>query len=189
MRSLVREILQVALLALVIFFALYFVVQNFRINGTSMEPNLDNGQFILVNKTAYWFNRDPQRGDVVVFQAPELPPGEPEVDRIKRVIALPGETVEIKSDGTIYITLPGERTSHPLEEPYITQQPITHFGPYTVPPEHYFVLGDNRIVSYDSRAWGTVPRDKIIGKAWLIIWGIDDWGRVPNYRLAVDDVR
>lgn len=184
MRSLVREVIQLVLLALVIFFALHFLVQSFRIDGTSMEPNLQNSQFILVNKTAYWFG-DPQRGDIIILSSLD----EPKVDRIKRVIALPGETIEIKGDGTVYITRPGETIGRPLEEPYITHHSGKYFPPQTVPLEHYFVLGDNRSVSYDSRAWGTVPRDNIIGKAWLIIWGIGDWGRVPNYPLAIDGVR
>ncbi|MFC1963225.1 signal peptidase I [Chloroflexota bacterium] len=185
MKSIIREILQIVVLALIIFFALQFLVQTFRIEGASMMPNLKNDQFILVNKISYRFG-DPQRGDIVIFHAPELSEEGPQVDRIKRVIALPGETIEIKRDGTVYITLLGETVAHHLEEPYITPSPIQAFPPYTVPEDEYFVLGDNREYSYDSRGWGTVPRDEIVGKAWLIIWGIGDWGGAPNYPLSID---
>ncbi len=98
MRTFIRETLQVVLLALVIFFAIHFMVQNFRIEQTSMQPNLHEGQYVLVNKTAYWFGHNPRRGDVIIFQVPDQP------DRVKRVIGLPGETVEVKPDGTVYIT-------------------------------------------------------------------------------------
>lgn len=176
MRFIIREILQILLLALVIFFALHFLVQNFRIDGPSMEPSLYTDQFILVNKTAYWFHRNPQRGDIIVFHAPD----NSQYDRIKRVIGLPGETIEVKRDGTIYID------GILQEEPYISQ-PGGKSGTWKeVPADHYFVLGDNRSSSYDSRAWGTVSRENIIGKAWLIIWPMGDWGFAPNYSLAVE---
>jgi signal peptidase I len=171
MRTLIRETLQVILLALVIFFAIHFMIQNFRIDGTSMEPNLHNSEYVIVNKTAYWFGHNPQRGDVIVFQAPD----QPQNDRVKRVIGLPGETVEVKPDGTVYIN------GHQLEEPYVaTHHSGASYGPKVVPEGEYFVMGDNRSVSYDSREGGPVPRNKIIGKAWLIIWPLRDWGFVPN---------
>jgi len=176
MKSIIREILQIALLALVVFFALHFMVQNFRIEGTSMEPNLHDRQYVLVNRTAFWFGRDPSRGDVIVFEAPDQPWN----DRIKRVIGLPGETVTVKSDGTVYID------GQPLEEPYLTSQnPRDNYGTWEVPEDEYFVMGDNRSVSYDSRRGGPVPRGNIIGKAWLIIWPLGDWGGVPNYTLEL----
>ena len=178
MKSIIREILQIVLLALVIFFALHFLVQNYRIVGPSMEPGVHSDQFVLVNKTAYWFG-NPHRGDVVVLRAFEEFSEEVDVDRIKRVIGLPGETVEIKEDGTVYID------GSPLEEPYVSPRPGGRSGTWEVPPEHYFVLGDNRSVSYDSRAWGTVPRGKIIGKAWIIIWPLGDWGFAPNRSVTL----
>ena len=182
MRFVVRELLQVALLALVIFFVLHLLVQTFRIDGESMEPNLHNGKFLLVNKTAYWFHKNPQRGDVIIFRAPD----QPKVDRIKRVIALPGETIEIKADGTVYITPEGESVAKPLKETYLDNLASRPLPPFKVPPKQYFVLGDNRGRSFDSREWGTVPRENIIGKAWLVIWGISDWGGAPNYSLSLD---
>lgn len=170
LKSLFIEVLEIFLLALVIFFAIHFMVQNFRIDGTSMEPNLRDGQYILVNKTAYWFNRNPQRGDVIVFEAPD----QPKLDRVKRVIGLAGETVEVKSDGSVYIN------GAFLEEPYLPENHAGASGIWTVPEGQYFVMGDNRRVSYDSREVGPVPKDKIIGKAWIIIWPIGDWGFAPN---------
>ena len=180
MRTLIRETLQVILLALVIFFAIHFMIQNFRIDGTSMEPNVHNGEYVIVNKTAYWFGHDPHRGDVVVFQAPD----QPQNDRVKRVIGLPGETVEVTGDGTVYITnIDGIRSK--LEEPYLPSHHSGTSGTWTVPEDEYFVMGDNRSVSYDSREVGPVPRDKIIGKAWLIVWPIRDWGFAPNQSLEL----
>jgi len=175
MRTLIRETLQVILLALVIFFAIHFMIQNFRIDGTSMEPNVHNGEYVIVNKTAYWFGHDPQRGDVVVFQAPD----QPQNDRVKRVIGLPGETVEVRSDGTVYVN--GQQ----LEEPYLPSHHSGTSGTWTVPEDEYFVMGDNRSVSYDSREGGPVPRSNIIGKAWLIIWPLHDWGWAPNRTIIM----
>jgi signal peptidase I len=175
MRTLIRETLQVILLALVIFFAIHFMIQNFRIDGTSMEPNVHNGEYVIVNKTAYWFGHNPQRGDVVVFQAPD----QPQNDRVKRVIGLPGETVEVRSDGTVYVN--GQQ----LEEPYLPSHHSGTSGTWTVPEDEYFVMGDNRSVSYDSREGGPVPRSNIIGKAWLIIWPLHDWGWAPNRSIVM----
>jgi len=173
MRTLIRETLQVILLALVIFFAIHFMIQNFRIDGTSMEPNVHNGEYVIVNKTAYWFGHNPSRGDVIIFQVPDQP------DRIKRVIGLPGETVEMKPDGTVYIN--GQQ----LEEPYLPSHHSGTSGIWTVPENEYFVMGDNRSVSYDSREGGPVQRSNIIGKAWLIIWPLHDWGWAPNRTIVM----
>jgi len=175
MKSIIREVLQIALLALVVFFALHFMVQNFRIEGTSMEPNLHDRQYVIVNKTAYWFGRDPSRGDVVVFEAPDQPWN----DRIKRVIGLPGETVTVKKNGDVYID-DGDGAEK-LDEPYIASSyPNNTYGTWQVPEDYYFVMGDNRGVSYDSRRGGSVPIGNIIGKAWLVIWPPGDWGGAPN---------
>jgi len=180
MRTLIRETLQVILLALVIFFAIHFMIQNFRIDGTSMEPNVHNGEYVIVNKTAYWFGHNPRRGDVVVFQAPD----QPQNDRVKRVIGLPGETVEATGDGAVYVTdIDGNRFK--LEEPYLPSHHSGTSGTWTVPEDEYFVMGDNRSVSYDSREGGPVPRGNIIGKAWLIIWPLHDWGWAPNHSIVM----
>jgi signal peptidase I len=175
MRTLIRETLQVILLALVIFFAIHFMIQNFRIDGTSMEPNIHNGEYVIVNKTAYWFGHNPQRGDVIIFNAPD----QPQNDRVKRVIGLPGDVVEVRGDGTVYVN--GQQ----LEEPYLPPHHSGTSGTWTVPEDEYFVMGDNRSVSYDSREGGPVPRSNIIGKAWLIIWPLHDWGWAPNRSIVM----
>ncbi|MDY6892202.1 MAG: signal peptidase I [Chloroflexota bacterium] len=182
MRAAIRETLQIVVLALIIFLILHLMVQNFRIEGTSMEANLHDHQYVLVNKTAYWFGSNPTRGDIIVFEAPD----QPDFDRIKRVIGLPGETVEVKGDGTVYITFAGETTSTILKEPYISYIGGKS-GTWVVPQDHYFVMGDNRGRSYDSRSGGAVPKGNIIGKAWLIIWPINDWGTAPNFSLMPGD--
>jgi signal peptidase I len=140
-----------------------------------MEPNVHNGEYVIVNKTAYWFGHNPQRGDVVVFQAPD----QPQNDRVKRVIGLPGDKVEVRSDGTVYVN--GQQ----LEEPYLPPHHSGTSGTWTVPEDEYFVMGDNRSVSYDSREGGPVPRSNIIGKAWLIIWPLHDWGWAPNRSIVM----
>lgn len=176
MRPVLREILPILLLAVVAVLVLHFILQNFRIEGSSMQPNLHTGQYVLVNKTAYWFGRDPSRGDIIVCHAPtEANSGG---DWIKRVIGLPGETIEVKRDGTVYID--GDQ----LDEPYLeSADPSNKFGTWTVPEDHYFVIGDNRANSFDSRSVSDplgIPRKNIIGKAWLIIWPIGNWGFAPN---------
>lgn len=138
-RPILRELIQIVLLALVVFFALHTLVQNFRIEGTSMEPNLHNKQFTLVNKAAYWFGNNPSRGDVIVFHY-HYDNGT-SVDRIKRVIGLPGETVEIRESAGSYRVFIDEQR---IDEPYLASY---HYGPaghWTVPEDHYFVMGDNR---------------------------------------------
>lgn len=145
-----------------------YVVQAFKVQGTSMSPELADGERILVNKLLYRF-WDIHRDDVVVFWYPE----DPDLSFIKRVIGLPGETVEIRS-GTVYVD--GKR----LEEDYVSTANADHrsFPALTIRPGHYFVLGDNRKGSNDSRSWGLVPQKYIYGKAVLKIWPIGDVGLV-----------
>lgn len=170
---LLREIVETVVLSLVIFLLIRQVVQNYRIESHSMEPNFYEGQFILVNKLAYKLGT-PERGDVIVFHNP----ANPEEDYIKRVIALPGDTLQIR-DQTVYIN--GE----PLEEPY-PQNPITPgtvFGPVVIEPDHLFVMGDNRPNSQDSRRFGQLPEDLIVGRAWIRVWPFSEFGLVKHYDL------
>jgi signal peptidase I len=167
-RSIVRELFETAVLTILIFLAIRVVVQNFRIEGQSMEPTLHAGQYLIVNKAVYWLH-PPERGDIIVFEYPKSP----DRDFIKRVIGLPGEEVEIR-DGAVYIN--GKR----LYEPYIRAPSRRSFGPRVVGPDEYFVRGDNRPNSSDSRTWGMLPRKYIIGKAWLSYWPPETWGFVPN---------
>lgn len=176
MRAFLREILGALILAVVIFFLLQATVQSFIVVGASMEPSFKEGQRLLTNKVVYKFY-EPERGDVIVFH----PTNNRRVDYIKRIIGLPGESVEIKQ-GTVYIHKNGNVLL--LDEPYIKQPPSRDFRGDIIPEDEYFVLGDNRNNSNDSRNGWTVLRQNIIGKAWLKIWPPDEWGLVANYPLA-----
>ncbi len=171
MRTFLREIIGTAVLAVVIFVLLQTVFQTFIVVGSSMEPSFHWTQRLLVNKTVYHF-QEPERGDVIVLQ----PVGNRNVDYIKRIIALPGDTVEIK-DEVVYVN------DLPLDEPYIKEPPRYTLSQIRIPDDNYFVLGDNRNNSNDSHNGWLVPRDNIVGKAWLSIWPPDEWGLAPNYPL------
>jgi signal peptidase I len=199
MKGTVRDVLETLVLTLVIFLLVRSVVQNFRVEGRSMEPTLHSGQYLLVNKAIYWnidvdllkrlfpfirwpenphsraiyLFQPPQRGDIIVFRYPR----DPSRDFIKRVIAVPGEVVEVRQ-GRVFVN------GTPLEEYYINDQPAYQWGPQRLPPDHYFVLGDNRNASSDSHVWGPVPKDYIIGKAWLSYWPPDQFGFLPDRVLA-----
>ena len=164
-----RESVETAVLALLIFLLMRVVVQNFRIEGYSMEPNLHQGQYLIVNKAVYRWLHPPERGDIIVFEYPRAP----DRDFIKRVIGLPGEKVEIRN-GVVYIN------DEPLPEPYLDNKGHGNFPPTVLGPDQYFVLGDNRDNSSDSRMWGPLPRDRIIGKAWVSYWPPRMWGRIPD---------
>jgi len=176
MKTFIREILGALILAGVIFFTLQITIQSFVIVGPSMQPGLQPDQRLLISKVAYAFH-EPERGDVIVFHSPD---GQQD-DYIKRVIALPGESVEIE-EGIVYIHQNGN--VYPLDEPYIKEPPNHDFQGGTIPEDEYFVLGDNRNNSQDSRDGWTVERDDIIGKAWLLIGLFNgEWGFVHNYPL------
>jgi signal peptidase I len=172
-RNLAREIIETVVLTLIIFFLIRVVVQNFRIEGYSMEPTLHQDQFLIVNKFVYRWIHPPQRGDIVVFEYPQAP----DRDFIKRVIGLPGEKVEVRQ-GRVYIN------DKPLEESYIASPPAYSWGPRVVSEDEYFVLGDNRNNSSDSHTWGFLPSQNIIGKAWLSYWPPQYWGLIPEPRLS-----
>ncbi|MDY6910845.1 MAG: signal peptidase I [Chloroflexota bacterium] len=163
MKMMVREITITVLLALLIFMGIRAVVHNFEVNGNSMLPNLQNGQFIIVSKAAYWFD-EPQRGDIVVFDTSRLSYG-----IIHRIVGLPGETIEIRK-GNLYIN--GTKT----DEPYIQKNSRSE-SLEKIPDGHYFIVGDNRQTS----SADIVPGEDIVGKAWLRYWPVGDWGLAPNY--------
>ncbi|MFH1169807.1 MAG: signal peptidase I [Chloroflexota bacterium] len=165
-----REIALTLILALVIFVVMQATVQQFVVIGNSMLPSFQNNERLLVNKAVYIF-RQPQRGEVVVFRHSK------ETDYIKRIIGLPGDTVEVKKN-KVYVN------GSALNEPYINNAPDYTFGPEKIPEGQYFVLGDNRDNSDDSHSGWVVPRDDIVGKAWILIWPPDNWGLVPSYPLA-----
>jgi signal peptidase I len=186
---------------LLIFVAVRAVVLNFRVDGHSMDSSLDNNEMLLVNRNAYFsldqdkwlgwipgvdFDQDdvwypfgiPERGDIVVLN----PPSEANADKpyIKRVIGLPGDTLEVRENG-VYIN--GIR----LDEPYLDGKPSPCIensqvcGPVEIPEGSVYVMGDNRTNSEDSRYFGLVPIDNIIGKAWVTYWPTSEIGVVPHY--------
>ena len=182
------------LLGLGAFLVLQASVQNFRVQGQSMDPTLANQQHLLVSKLAYavvpfqtalaatvgdpggdaaFVFNPPQRGDIVVFHIADREGA----DLVKRVIGLPGETVELR-DGRVFID--GEL----LPEPYLTGFDDSDEAPLSVPAGHYYVLGDNRAVSYDSRFMGPIPMEQIIGKAWVSYWPLDPPRRLGRRRPA-----
>ncbi len=162
-KSIAHEVLEwvavIVISAVLAFLLSRFVIVNAKIPSASMEPTIMTGDRLIGNRLAY-LNKDPQRQDIVIF----LFPDDEKEYFIKRVIGLPGETVTIRS-GKVYIN----DSAEPLEEDaYLTTTPLGDFGPYQVPEGAYFMLGDNRNNSMDSRFWNQpyVYRDKILGKAW-----------------------
>ncbi len=181
------DYLQAAIVAVI--FALFvrtFLAQPFTIPSPSMEDSLAVGDYILVNKFAVaplslgierlFLPLSPvRRGDVIVFRYP----GDPSQDYVKRVIGLPDETIKIVNR-VVHVRRPGEEGYIPLLEPYSNHRDpggvpagLDNFGPYVIPAGRYFVMGDNRDNSLDSREWGTVPRENIIGRALLVYWSFE----------------
>ena len=192
-----REVVETLLLAALIFLGVRLLVLNFKVDGNSMRPNLLNGELLLVNRNAYLevdvndlldmlplIERDdpwiftpfsaPERGDIVVFDPPR---GSTE-PYIKRVIAIAGETVEIR-DGGVYVD--GVRVVEPYIDEGITECLSNTCEAVTVPEGEVWVMGDNRRNSSDSRSFGTVPIENIIGRAWVVYWPRDGIGLVPHY--------
>ncbi len=174
-KSILREIVETVLLTLLIFLAIRTLIQNFRIEGISMKPNLHDGQYLIINKLVYYLH-PPERGDIVVFHYPK----NPRRDFIKRIIGLPGEKVEVRGK-CLFIN--GEE----LEEPYALHTGKYAWGPQCLGEDEYFVLGDNRNSSSDSHNWGPLPEDDIIGKAWISYWPPKYLGLVPHYSYAATE--
>jgi signal peptidase I len=164
-----REVVETILLTLLIFFGIRLVVQNFKIEGMSMEPNLHDGQYLLVDKFSYLGSGEPQRGDVIVFES-----WSPDKDFIKRVIGLPGEHIQLRDDG-IFIN------DVLLDEPYLDQASGGNDN-LNLGPDEYYVMGDNRNNSSDSRNHGPMKGDQIIGKAWFTYWPRETIGWVDDGR-------
>ena len=186
LRVLVRESFETIILALLVFMVLHISIQNYKVEGPSMEPTLNQNEYLIVNKLVYlrfdpaevldafpfyegeseaddrYIFHPPVRGEVVVFRSPR----DPDRDFVKRVIGLPGETVEIVN-GTVYVD--GKQ----LIEPYLDRKDNTTMSPIEVEPGSVFVLGDNRGSSNDSRSWGPVPAENLIGRAWMRFWPLD----------------
>jgi len=171
MKNFFRETLITLFMAVIIFVLIQLTMQSFIVVGLSMYPSYFDGERLLVNKATYYLG-NPERGDVVVFQ----PVNAGDVDYIKRIIALPGDTVSVHNK-VVYVN--GEA----LEEPYIKNPPRYKMDETEIPTGSYFVLGDNRNSSNDSHNGWVVPRQNIVGKAWVSIWPPDHWGLAPNYPL------
>ena len=169
------DILETVVIALAIFVIIYlFLFQPHQVRGNSMYSNFHDTDYLLTDKISYHLGH-PQRGDVVIFVAPK----NEEYDYIKRVVALPGEKVSINENSQVLID------NQILNEDYLPEQGKTLGGSFlsigktvTVPEDEYFVLGDNRNHSSDSRDWGFVPEKNIIGKAWLRYWPLDRMGLI-----------
>ena len=163
--SFIWEITKISIIALVIVVPIrYFLFQPFFVRGQSMEPNFENGDYLIVDEISYRF-REPQRGEVVVFKYPQ----NPSQRFIKRIIGLPGETIEIK-DGKITISKDGN--SQVLNESEYLSFSLYTSGNISVAldKDEYFVLGDNRAFSFDSRRFGVLSKEEIIGRTFLRAW-------------------
>jgi signal peptidase I len=165
------DVLETLVLSLVLFLAINAVSARIRVDGSSMEPTLHSGEFILVNKLAYRFG-SPHRGDIVVFHFP----GNLSQDYIKRVIGLPGDEITI-ANGKVSVN--GET----LSEDYIAAPP-RYSGTWIVPPDSVFVLGDNRNNSSDSHSWGPVEMDYVLGEAVFVYWPPQEWGMIERPLIA-----
>ena len=175
--NILLEIAETVLLAALIFFGTRLLVQNFLVEGPSMSPNLADSEFLLVNKLSY-LTEDPRRGDVIVFRSPR----NPDEDLVKRVIGLPNDEVEIRA-GQVYVN------GHVVDESSYFRGPIARDTPARrVPEDSYFVMGDNRLQSRDSRDIGAVPRASIVGQVWLVYWPPGKFGFLPDATPALAPV-
>ncbi|MGD0795733.1 MAG: signal peptidase I [Dehalococcoidales bacterium] len=174
MKNFLREFL-VEIIFIVVFVVVWFTaIQTVEVFQTSMEPNFHEGERVIVFKAAYWsWVGHPQRGDVVILKAPNESDG----DYIKRVIGLPGDTVEI-IQGTVNVN--GVK----LNEPYVKRSFTYSLAKTVVPEGTYFVLGDNRDISNDSHLFGPLPAKNIIARVFVIYWPPQDWQWVPKYPLG-----
>ena len=181
-----REIIEAVVLAAVVFMLLQVTVRNFKVDGSSMDPTLEDGQYLLVNRLVYlrveldrlakivpfWTADEgssrhaihaPKRGEVIVFEFPDSNPNNPRKDFVKRVVGLPGETMRM-FDGKVFVN------EEVLDEPYLSQKDHSNASEITLGEGEYYVLGDNRTHSNDSRSWGAVPEANIRGKVWMVYW-------------------
>ncbi len=167
-----RDFIETVFLALALFVVVNtFIAQLHQVTGNSMLPDFHDGEYLVTDKVTYRF-REPKRGEVIIFKAPEAPTR----DYIKRVIGLPGESVELR-EGRVYIYNRSHPDGFTLNETYLRPKTLTEgkkFLPagkrYIIPPENYLVFGDNREVSSDSRTWGTVTKEEIVGRSLVRLW-------------------
>ena len=180
---LLREVLEVAILTLLFFGVVRLLVQNYRVDGPSMQRTLYTNEYILVDKASYYFH-SPQRGDVIVFHPPSDPSGEP---YIKRVIAIPGDTITVTLTQIIVDNIV-------LQEPYTYPLAPGEIGSGTIltnvklGPGQYFVLGDHRDNSTDSRVFGPVPAQNIIGRAEFVFLPVNNIHMIDTYHSVFQNV-
>lgn len=180
------DLVETIIVAVGIFTVVYiFLVQPHQVKGISMLPNFRDSEYILTDKISYRFS-PPQRGDVIIFKAPK----NYSEDYIKRIIALPGEKIKL-DNGELFVYNKQHPDGVQLKEPYEITAP-TSPGPFLkdgnivqVPDNQYFVMGDNRIRSFDSREWGMVPKENIIGRAWLRYWPLTRAGFIPQPNYGI----
>ncbi len=169
--QLAREIGETLFIAGILFLAVNLVTARIKVEGSSMEPSLHDGEFVVINRLAYRW-ADPDRGEIIVFRYPL----DPERRFIKRIIGLPGDKISVHQ-GAVLIN------GSPLEEPYINAPPL-YDGEWIVEEGRFFVLGDNRNNSSDSQNWGSLASEDIIGKAVIVYWPLNDLGIIPHYELV-----
>jgi signal peptidase I len=182
--SLLREVFEVVVLAVILYLGISFAVQAVHVEGLSMYATLDDNDYLIANKIDYRLHA-PQRGDIIILR----PPADNSKDFIKRVIALPGEKLLIR-DSVVYIN------GHKLDEPYLPEAwiqlnnwPSPGQGSpdgAVMPPNQYFVMGDNRNRSQDSRIFGPIGRDRIDGRAWFRIWPLNHFGDIYGLKPTLE---
>ena len=195
MRDFIRELIETALLSVAVFLVLHLSVQNFRVEGSSMVPTLTEGQYIIANKIIYsrvatdsivrflpfvqpsggggslYTFHPPEHGEIIIFNFPS----DQSRDLVKRVIGVPGDTIEIQSGQVI-------RNGELIEEPYVVNKDRRTYDPVEVPENSYYVLGDNRRSSSDSRDWGFLSDEHVVGRAWISYWPTDNIGVLQAFR-------
>lgn len=183
-KAFVIELIKIVIIALVVIIPIrYFLFQPFYVRGASMEPNFYDNEYLIIDEITYRFS-EPQRGDVVVVRIPE----KQSEYLIKRIIGLPGEKIEIK-DGEVLVYLNDGTQGNILNESYLSEG-VQTFGTKDLElgEDEYFVMGDNRPVSLDSRSFGTLHKENIIGRAWLRVWPFDSLTHftTPQYNLITN---
>lgn len=169
-----KEVATFVVLAIIIVLPIrLFVAQPFVVEGESMHPTFESNDYLIVDELSYHFS-NPKRGDVIVFRYP----GDPSVFYIKRIIGLPGETVHINQGNVTVSKTDG--TNVTLHEPYIASEDATYTGDTTIGPDQYFVMGDNRPKSSDSRTWGLLPRANMMGRAFIRLLPPSKIGILPG---------
>lgn len=167
------DLLETLLLSVALFLGINAVTARVMVDGFSMRPTLDNGEYVLVNKIAFRSSL-PEYGDIIVFHFPI----DPEQDFIKRVIGLPGDEISVH-DGKVIVN------GYSLTEPYIAAAPL-YAGSWTVLDGQVFVLGDNRNNSSDSHSWGAVPMENVVGKALVIYWPPPNWQIIKHIQIVIN---